>query len=265
MISTASKQFFFRILARLFKKINKKSVMKNVIFSALIIASAILTGCNKGGGSFTDARVKKVSSQRGFTEYTYTPENKIKSVKSSDGSTTTYTYKDKTISQLRADSVHGMFITSSIFLNAAGLADSSVASDPSGTYVELYAHDANGNISQTKDVISGHLYNASNSDFKDGNEISRIITDSTSKPRVSLFFDYYADKVNSAGYQNMGMQFLGNDSKNLMKKFVQVLPSGDTIRVMSFNYHYDEKGRVSQKAVYDNHGMLADSTSYSYY
>lgn len=237
--------------------------MKNVILSALV-AAVILAGCNKGG-SVADARVKKVTSLRGFTEYTYTPDNKIKSVKSSDGTTTTYTFKDKTITQLRADSVHGMFITSTIYLGASGVADSSVASDPSGTYAEIYAHDANGYITQTKDLISGRLYNAGNSTFKDGNEVSRIITDSTSKPRVSLFFDYYTDKTNSAGYENMGMKFLGNDSKNLMKKFVQVLPSGDTIRVMSFNYHYDDKGRISQKAVYDSHGTLADSTSYTYY
>ena len=86
-------------------------------------------------------------------------------------------------------------------------------------------------------MVSGKLYNATISTFKDGNETSRVITDSSSKPRVSLFFDYYLDKPNSVGYENMGMKFLGNDSKNLMKKFVQVLPTGDTMRVMNFSYH----------------------------
>jgi hypothetical protein len=245
-------------------KINKEIIMKNIILSALIIASAILAGCNKGG-SVADARIKKVASARGFTEYTYTPDNKVKTVKTSDGINTTYTYKDKTISQLRADSLHGMFITSTIFLNGAGFADSSVASDPSGTYVELYSHDANGNLTQSRDVVSGRLYNAATSVFKDGNEASKIITDSASKPRVSLFFDYITDKNNSVGYENMGMKFLGNDSKGLLKKFVQVLPTGDTMRVLTFGYHYDDKGRVSSRLVYDKTGIVADSSSYTYY
>jgi len=239
--------------------------MKKVILPVLIIAAMILVGCNKGG-SLADARVKKVSSARGSTEYTYSPDNKILSMRTSDGTKTTYTYKDKnTISQLRADSLHGMSINSTIYLNAAGIADSSVASDPSGNYVELYFHDANGFITQSKDMVSGQLYNASNSTFKDGNEISRVITDSSSRPRVSLYFDYYTDKTNTVGYENMGMKFLGNDSKNLMKKFVQVLPTGDTMRVMNFSYHFDDKGRVIQKAVYDSHGIMADSSTVTYY
>ncbi len=238
--------------------------MKNVILAAVVITSLILGGCNKGG-SFANARVKSISSARGGTEYTYTTDNKIQSVKNADGSKTTYTYKDKSITQLRADSMRGMFITSNIFLNTAGYADSSIASDQSGSYVELYSHDANGYITQSKDMISGKLYNATNSTFKDGNEISRVITDSSSKPRVSLYFEYYPDKTNSVGYENMGMKFLGNDSKNLMKKFVQVLPNGDTIRTMNFSYHYDDKGRVSQKVVYDSHGTLADSSTVTYY
>ncbi len=239
--------------------------MKNVILSAIIIASVILTACNKGGGSVADARVKKVTSMRGYTEYTYTPDNKIKTMRSSDGTNTTYTFKDKSITQVRADSLRGLFITANIFLNSAGLVDSSVASDQSGTYVEQYTHDANGNITQSKDVVSGHLYNTSTSVFKDGNEMSKVITDSASKPRVSLYFDYYTDKPNSVGYENMGMKFLGNDSKGLLKKFVQVLPTGDTMRSMNFVYHYDDKGRVSQRVVYDSHGTLADSSSYTYY
>lgn len=239
--------------------------MKNVMLTTVIIASVILTACNKGGGSFTDSRVKKISSTRGGTEYTYTADNKIQAVKNADGSKTTYTYKDKSITQLRADSLHGMNITSNIFLNGAGYADSSIATDQSGSYVEIYLHDANGYITESKDMISGKLYNATISTFKDGNEVEREITDSSSKPRVKLFFDYYTDKSNSVGYENMGMKFLGNDSKNLMKKFVQVLPTGDTIRTMNFTYHFDDKGRVSQKVVYDNHGMLADSSTVTYY
>jgi len=238
--------------------------MKNIMSLTVLLASIILSGCNKGG-TFADARIKKITSGRGESEYAYSADNKVQSVKNANGSKTAYTYKDKTITQVTGDSIRGMFLTSNIFLNAAGLVDSSVATDANGSYVELYTHDADGHITQLKEVISGKLYTATNSTFKDGNEYSRVITDSSLNPRVSVFFDYYTDKSNSTGFANTGMTFLGKDSKNLMKKFVQILPSGDTIRTLNFSYHFDDKGRVIQKVLYDNHGMMADSSIVTYY
>jgi len=238
--------------------------MKNSVIFALVVVTTILAGCNKGGSS--DSRVKKITSNRGFTtEYTYSAENKISSTRNSDGSKTTYTFNGNTVAQQMSDSARGLFITSTMFLNAKGWTDSTRASDQSGTYVKAYTHDADGYITQSRDIVSGRMTDASSSVFKDGNEISATVSDSTSKPLFTVYFDYYTDKPNSLSYANFGMKFLGNDSKNLMKRFVQVLPSGDTFRVNSFVYHFDDKGRVSQKAMYDRRGALADSTTITYY
>ena len=239
--------------------------MKNVMqFTlALAVTVLVLAGCNKGGSS--DIRVKQIVSGRGFTStYTYGADNRVVSIKNSNHSATTYTYNGNKITQAVADSARGMFINYNLHLNAAGYLDSTTASDPSGTYLKFDTHDADGYTTLSSEYISGTLKDASHSVFKDGNEISRTITDSAAKPLVTVYFEYYNDKPNTLSYENFGMKYIGKDSKNLMKKYAQVLPSGDTFATGSMVYKFDDKGRVSSKSMFDRRGTLSDSTTFTY-
>ncbi len=240
--------------------------MKNLILSALIIASVVLTGCNKGGSSSAEYRVKNITSAKGMsTLFVYNTDNKIKSTQNSDSTKADFTYNGNTITQHAADVIHGQSMTSTLHLSAAGYVDSTTASDPSGTYLKLETHDADGYTTSSKEFMSGIMKRLTQSTFKEGNETVRTISDADSKPIVNIYFDYFTDKSNSLSAENLGMKFLGKDSKNLMKKYVQVLAKGDTVGTGTFTYKFDDKGRVIQKSAFDKAGMLADSTTFTYY
>ncbi len=228
-----------------------------------LASSLLFVACNQGNNS-SKVRIKKLSQARGTQNFTYNADGKLITMSGTDGVKNTYSYNGKTITQNVADSAHNMFITSTVFLNAKGLADSSSAKDERGSYLKTYKHDENGFIVESRDFMSGALSRISKSIFKDGNQTQAIILDPTEKPLVNVYFDYYNDKPNSLAYQNYGMDYLGADSKNLVKKVVQIVPKGDTVRVTNFIYHFDKDGNVSQKAAYDAHGMMVDSSTFSY-
>ena len=240
--------------------------MKNVILSVLVITAIILGGCNKGG-SPGEARVKKITSGKGLTtEFTYSADNRIQSTKNSDSTKADFTFTGNTITQHAADPVHGQSMNSTMHLDAHGYVDSTSATDPTGgTYLKLDQHDADGYSLSSKEYMSGVLRRSTSSVVKDGNEVARTISDQESKPIATVYFEYFTDKANSLSSENFGMKFMGKDSKNLMKKFVQVLAKGDTVGTGTFTYTYDDKGRITSKTTHDGHGMSADSITVSYY
>ncbi|MDB5282707.1 MAG: hypothetical protein JWO06_1782 [Bacteroidota bacterium] len=227
-------------------------------------AVAMMVSCNHN--SAEKARIKKMISNRGMsTEYFYLADGNANYTVSANGVKTTYVYGTNSVTEKMVDSIRGGSFSSTMHLNAKGLVDSSTASDESGSYLKTYTHDDNGYTIDSKDYASGNLINGSNSVVKDGNESVLTVTDSASKKLVTVYFEYFTDKPNTLSYQNYGMKYLGAQSKNLMKKVVEIRPTGDTMRVTTLNYHFDDKDRVSSKLIYDQRGMLRDSTSYLYY
>ena len=104
------------------------------------------------------------------------------------------------------------------------------------------------------------------SEYVKGNQVENTFYDENNKRFNTTLYTYYTDKENTIGYENMGMPFMGSNSKNPIresKNFNASNPS-DTLR-NKYNYHFDEKGRISIKATYDKSGRIADSTHYSYY
>jgi len=236
--------------------------MKNSVILALVAVSTLLASCNKGG---SDIRVKKIVTGKGTTEFTYSPDNKILSTKNSDSTKADFTFNGNTITQHASDMAHGQSMNSTMHIGAGGYVDTTSASDPTGSYMKLDTHDAEGNIINTKEFMSGALRRSTTSVFKEGNEVSRTISDATGQPVVTIFFDYYTDKTNTLAAENFGMKFMGKDSKNLMKKYVQVLAKGDTVGSGTFSYKFDDKSRVIAKSTYDAKGMMADSANVTYY
>ncbi len=238
--------------------------VKNTVIIALVAGMVTLVSCNKGGGN---VRVKKITSNKGVTtEFFYTPDNKILSTKNSDSTKVSYTYTGNTIVQLAANPTNGQSMSETMHVGASGYVDSTTVTDPrSGVYLTTNSHDADGYNTLTKDYLSGELKRVTTSVFKDGNEVSRTISNEKSEPIGTVYFEYFTDKQNSLAPENLGMKFIGKDSKNLMKRVVQVLAKGDTIGTATFTYKFDDKGRVSEKSTFDKEGKLEDSSTITYY
>jgi hypothetical protein len=241
--------------------------MKNVILSALVVFATILTGCNKGG-STSACRVKAMISGKGqTTEFFYTPENKVSSIKvyggAPDTTKVTFTYAGNTVTQSVTNPQSPEPRVQVLHLSAAGYVDSFTVSNPMGNILTVNTHDADGHTTLTQEYLGGQLKRTTQFTFKDGNEVSRVISDETMKPMATVYFDYFTDKSNSLTTENQGMKFRGTDSKNLMKKAVQVTAKGDSMGV-TFSYRFDDKGRVISQATYQKE-IQADSNNITYY
>ena len=242
--------------------------MKNVTLFAVIVFATILTACNKGGA--TGARIKTMVSAKGqTTEFSYSADNKISSIRifggSPDTTKVTFTYTANTVTQTVTNPQSPEPHVQALNLSAAGYVDSFSSPSRMGNVLTINTRDAEGHTILTQEFLNGQLTHSVKFIFKDGNEVSRVITDETQQPvaTVTVFFDYYTDKVSSLTPENQGMKFRGVDSKNLMKKAVQVSPKGDSLGA-DFHYKFDDKGRVISQAIYQR-GMQADSNNYTYY
>ena len=237
--------------------------MKNLIFLTLVAGSLILGACNKG--SMADYRVKTMTSGKGqTTEFIYSDDHKIATIKLSDSTKVAFVYNGNTITQTVSTPQNPMPRIETLHLSSTGYVDSSSVSGPMGNMVTVNTHDADGYNTSTKEYYAGTLKRVTESSFKDGNEVSRTIKNETNVALGTVFFEYYTDKPNSIAPENQGMKFIGKDSKNLMKKVIQVLAKGDTLGSATFTYRFDDKGRVISKATYDK-GVQADSSNISYY
>ena len=241
--------------------------MKNIMLFAVIAFATILTACNKGGAA-TGARVKAMISAKGqTTAFTYSADNKVSVIKvygaSPDTTKVTFTYNGNTITQSVTNPQSPEPRVQTLHLSAAGYVDSFEMQNPMGSILTVNTHDAEGHNTLTQEYLGGQLKRTTTFVFKDGNEVSRVISDETMKPMATVYFDYYSDKLNSLAPENQGMKFRGTDSKNLMKKAVQVTSKGDSLDVV-FSYKFDDKGRVISQATYQK-GMQADSNNIVYY
>jgi hypothetical protein len=228
------------------------------------LALAFLAGCNQNSSSSSARLKKRFSMRRGIEEYFYTPDNKIDYVRNSNGTKTTYKFSGNTVVLQTIDTVSGRSATSSFYVNGNGYADSMVTVQGPATYLTIFKHAADGSIAGIEQYVAGSLRQVSKNDVKSGNKASSTISDSSGKTLGTIYYEYYPDKQNSIDYGNQGMKFIGSESKNLEKKNVTVRAEGDTISIIDFAYHFDDKGRVSSQVVSRNKMML-DSTVYTYY
>jgi hypothetical protein len=242
-------------------------MMRKTGFQLIIIVALGLVACGHKPEHPEKERIKTMVSKNGYSvSYTYTPDGKIATSVDSRGIKTTYKYESNRIIQDVGDTLGHSFAAASIFLSPKGLTDSSVLIDENGVHLKTYTHDENGYSGINTDYNMGKITRVTSYIYKDGNEAERVISASPSEKLFSVYFDYYKDDINTQAFENYGLQFMGKESKNLMKKYIQVLTKGDTVQTVNFNYHFDNKGRVIQKAMYDTKsGVLRDSTTFTYY
>jgi len=238
--------------------------MKNLIFATLVISATLLAGCNKGG-ALSQYRVKTITTNKGqTTTFAYNKDNKISLITTSDSTKVTFTYNGNTITQSVINPMNPVPRTQTFHLTPAGYMDSSIMAGPMGQVVTLNKQDAEGHNTLTQEYYAGQLKRTTTAIFKDGNEVSRTISDESGKPVGTVYFEYFTDKPNSFSNENRGMKYMGQDPKNLMKKIVQVLAKGDTVGTATFSYRFDDKGRIISQATYEK-AVQADSINLSYY
>lgn len=253
------KTILFPYSCRVFK-INQKT-MNSKILVFVAFAAIVFTACNHNSSS--DVKLKKLTSSRGFTEFYYGPDNKVSYTMNSNGMKTIYKFSDKTVEQKMTDSTSGRSATATFYLNAKGWADSCVTVQGPMSYLSTFKYADGGFMTEIGQYQAGSLMGLAKNTFKDGNKVSTVNYDTGSTALSTIVFDYN-DKANSIGFSAQGLNFLGNDSKNLPKKLVQIRGASDTLGTIDFVYHFDEKGRVSSQVVYQG-PQKVDSTSYSYY
>ena len=82
------------------------------------------------------------------------------------------------------------------------------------------------------------------------------------------YYEYYTDLINRPniyGEEQLGYDFLGKNSKNLIKKLVLVNGATDTVFFSRFFYYFDDSERITSVAVYGSlEGSPLDSVQYFY-
>ena len=76
-------------------------------------------------------------------------------------------------------------------------------------------------------------------------------------------FEFFTDKTNTIGYENMGVTFFGKQDNNLQKKRTQ---TGESYSYISnYSYEYDSYGRVTKQIEKDEaNTIIYGQTTYTY-
>jgi hypothetical protein len=113
-----------------------------------------------------------------------------------------------------------------------------------------YNYDINGYMIKKIYINSGNndttIYN-----YVNGNEAFQISSFDTTS------FEYFTDKINTIGFQNMGITFLGKQNINLIKTETDSYPGEN------YTYMFDAKSRVTKKLFWSN-GHIVNSETYTY-
>jgi hypothetical protein len=260
--------------------------MKQSILAIALLALISIAGCkkddNKDGDGTAVAKLGSVYSDSTnlTTFYIYSPSGKISEIRNSAA-----VYK--TFFHYNANTVLVEFtvfdhVDSSVpqilyYLNGQGLAQRAVYRLPNGTTVKKveYVYDAGGNLTNevwyyALDSLPYFSRSITNSGGNATN-ISDMLRDSTGglAPFAEYTSTYFTDKNNSIGNINAGESFLGASSKNPAKDLT-ITVGGINTASSTYNYLYDESGRIISKVCYNKYDtattfIRGDSLVYNYY
>ncbi len=200
---------------------------------------------------------------RGTTKFFYNANGTIARLENSNGVTSVYIYQPTVIYRRTDDPRAKKQFTDTFMLNKAGLVAERRLSGQSvakGRY--LYEYDGAGYVQSIRSAVGLPAEGVVIYTCKDGNQIA-ITQRYKNEPWVSALHSTYTDKENTIGNANMGMDFDGKSSRNLVSRASQIATAKDTSR-SEYRYHFDTQGRVVTKVTYYN-GRLGDSTAYTYY
>ncbi|MCW3125700.1 MAG: hypothetical protein JWO03_1358 [Bacteroidetes bacterium] len=236
------------------------------IFSFLLAGLVIFVAASAFALISKD-RIKEVKNIKTGTStiYTYTADGRVATGKNSNGVTSVYEYRDKVIYRKTEDPRTKTSAVDTFILNSKGLVkELRIGAHLSVTNTtQQFEYDPDGFQTEWRTLSTSRVENTIKTIFQDSNAVSlrqNFTGDSREGKGTS---SYYSSRRNTISNENFGTAFLGLSSRNLIKEQIYFWTDRDTSRTY-FNYHFDEKGRVSIKATYYQ-GKLGDSTAYSYY
>ena len=221
---------------------------------------------NQPGIGTNQYRVKTVTNLIAgkTTEYDYTNSKTISVVKSPNG-TIGYQYFKGFIVKTYRDSSSHKSIVDTFFLNNMGQAATTRPAKEREDIYNRFDYDTNGFRKEERMYHNGNVVETTRWFVVDGNEKMSTTVFDESDLNSTVYYTYYADKLNTIGNENTGMKFSGQSSKNLIKELIRVTAKGDTVARVTYRYHFDSKDRVQQKIEYGKSGALQDSLAYAYY
>ncbi|MBP6755084.1 MAG: hypothetical protein KA210_02970 [Bacteroidia bacterium] len=224
--------------------------MKKLILSFTVLAM-VFVGCKKEETKPTNSSAGN-SNTRILSEIEYYFDQ---SGKVSDSTVTTASYdaNGRIISQISKYNNNSIYSSSIVYssLSMMTVNLSYKGSDTSYTNKLLYFLDSKGLITKyctegKKDTIN--FYYSPDGFLKNNNidEVVEVVNGNVVK-QGNTTYEYYLDKTNTIGNAYRGINFLGNESKNLVKseKYTEPNQNGDNYtHEYAYVYEFDSKNRV---------------------
>jgi len=258
--------------------------MKPFLFSLLVIAFATaIFSCKKDSSSSTPSvpLLQKTTSlsQGGVpasVTYTYDGNRLIKAV-NQDNSYFTVEYSTNTVIEKDYNTNNQLTGSMVYSLNQQGYAVSAIGSSSKSCYALLkdrmpitntlklsgsksitFSYDADGYMTLMSTIDATGIVTLSFI-VSNGNQVTTTIA--YSGVNIIQNNQYLSDKVNTTGSQNMGMNFLGKQNRNLVGSVIST-SNGNSI-LETFTYQYDSQGRPIVQTIMEN-GQLYRTNSYQY-
>jgi len=248
--------------------------MKKAFYVLLVIAVSY-TSCKKEEDNTptyppaSEAVLNSVSqSPSGYSEsYSYDGEGRITTIQRASGSRTDITYASDTVTETTFTDSGTIASRKVVFLNSSGLAVNSFTGDTSGNILSYstYTYDAdNFKIGErTTDNLNNEFAQQTWS-ISDKNVYYYTSTDAaTTQNNLTIAYSYSFEKESTTGNQNKGMKYYGNSSVNVMKTLnKQSSVTGNVY--YSFQYTYDDSGRVATQTAYNHQNEVVYTNTYTY-
>ena len=254
--------------------------MKTKIVLLVVLAFSVsLYSCKKDSDSSqsTKSLIQKTTYEdQSYSTYQYDGTRMIK-VSNSDGTYSTLEYATNTITVKGFSATNVLENTEVFTLNSKGYAVSAISTSgkkkstssrsllpmpfpmyATGSTNITYEYDANGHM--TKAIYgSGSGQETMTYTISNGNTVSNI--DVTGSITYTTTSQYFTDKTNTIGFENMGVTFFGKQDVNLIQSVTDSF-SGTAV-THTYTYQYDSQNRVVNETI-TTPGFNSTSTSYTY-
>lgn len=211
-------------------------------------------------------RIKRMKSllSGDITDYFYDTAGRILQTQNSNGRTTAYHYYGNKIIVYLTDSTQNTFAlaTDTFFLNDKNR----VAIAKHRMVNEHLEYDSSGRLIKSNIYMMEKLRSEEVWEWKGKNKTSSIVADNCGSGTPTSYL-YYKDQPSTISQRNTGMEYMGQDSEDLLKQIEYTKPTAkdSSGASYSFKYEFERNGAVKLKAVYNKSGKLMDSIAYSYY
>lgn len=216
------------------------------------------------------AKLKSVTnSQTAETiTYSYLADGKIQLQQNSTGSKTTFEYNANNVIETEYDKTGALIKIKTITLDSLGLQQTAVVTDANANVLgfEEYTFDSEKHKTSELHYTAAHAPNGKIEwVWSNGNNIEYAVYDSAVDHKTyDVFYWYYDPAVTSFGNTNTGKNFLGADSKYLLRKQVGYVYGGANV-VYSYEYTSDDQQRITERRTYSYTGTLKATETFSYY